>query len=370
VEEKARRNKIKVTWTKGHATEEDFEKGKTSPKENERNIEADKLATEGKRMNGINAVMVKTARQRKTIAALQQPKLVKMWLNRQDLAAMDEAEMMQLNEEEASIAEMQKAFEAKETPKDPQQEVEEDGAKEQEARKPWQYVKIKVPNYRWELGEGEQCEALKPDTMPPNLKEGQQSWWYDKPTGGNNRIRIDFPLHLWSEVGNWWSQLKWGEQNAGQLKGVTWLELVADFEIATGINCKKPQKETTWGGRAEMLRGIVKLILKVRGPGMGALETFFGTSKRITALAPFGAKFLSGLRRRPVFVAGEATIRAVAVNAWQWAVEEKVQRIQLHDISYKNFKRGNFKDDEVGKKLEKKVQALERILPAGEEDAG
>jgi hypothetical protein len=236
---------------------------------------------------------------------------------------MDEAEQLQLDEEAASIAEMQKAFEAKEGPKDPQPEEEEKEAVDQEGRRSWQFVKIKVPAYKWELGEGEQCEALKPDTMPTNLKEDQQSWWYDKPSGGNNRIRIDSPLHLWGEVGNWWSQLKWGERNAGLLKGVTWLELLVDFEIATGVNCKRPQGEANWGSRAELLRGIIKLILKVRGPGAGAMETFFGTSKRITALAPVGAKFLSGLLRKPVFVAGEATIDAVAVNAWQWAEEGK-----------------------------------------------
>jgi hypothetical protein len=71
---------------------------------------------------------------------------------------------------------------------------------------------------------------------------------------------------------------------------VTWLELVTDFEIASGINCKRPQGNETWGARAELLRGIVKLILKIRGKGAGEMETYYGTSKRITALAPFGAK--------------------------------------------------------------------------------
>ena len=36
---------------------------------------------------------------------------MKIWMNRQDLAAMDEAEQQQLDEEAATIAEMQKAFE-------------------------------------------------------------------------------------------------------------------------------------------------------------------------------------------------------------------------------------------------------------------
>ena len=64
-------------------------KGRTSPEEKARNIAADKLATEGIAMNEADAVMVKAARQRKTVTALQQTKLVKIWMNRQNLAAMD-----------------------------------------------------------------------------------------------------------------------------------------------------------------------------------------------------------------------------------------------------------------------------------------
>ena len=62
---------IKVTWTKGHATEEDISKGRTSLEEKARNIAADKLATDGIAMNEADAVMVKAARQRKTITAMQ-----------------------------------------------------------------------------------------------------------------------------------------------------------------------------------------------------------------------------------------------------------------------------------------------------------
>ena len=68
-------------------------------------------------MNEMDAIMVKAARQRKTPTALQHTKLVKIWLNRQDLAAMGQAEQQQLDEEAAAIAEMQEAFEEKEGPK-------------------------------------------------------------------------------------------------------------------------------------------------------------------------------------------------------------------------------------------------------------
>ena len=358
---------FKVTWTKGHATEDDIEKGKSSEEERSRNIAADELASKGIKMNEVSNVMIKSAKQRKIVAALQQTKLVKMWLNRQELAISDQAEQKQIDEEAATIAEMEAAFEGKaklqrkssrstytaERPGNAKAETnfEATGIQEQiareEGRRPWQYVQAKVPTYKWALEQGENKTKLKPDTMPKNLKAGQQSWWYDKPKGGSNRIRIDFPLHLWGEIGNWWQKLKWGERNPGLLKGVTWLELVTDFELSTGINCKKPQGKENWGARAELLRGIIKLILKVRGTKANELEWYYGTSKRITALAPFGAKFLSGILRRPTFVAGEATIRAVAVNAWQWAEDSKVERIQLHEVSYRNFKRGEFKMKEA-----------------------
>ena len=100
------------------------------------------------------------------------------------------------------------------------------------------------------MAEGEHSTVLKADTMPKSLKEGQQSWWYDLASGGRNRIRIDFPLQLWGEVGNWWGKLKWGDRQPGLLKGITWLELLADFEIASGVSCKRPQSEATWGGKS------------------------------------------------------------------------------------------------------------------------
>ena len=203
VAERAEKEAIKVTWTKGHATEEDITKGRSSHQEKVRNIDADKVATEGITMNEVDAVMVKAARQRKTIIALQQTKLVKIWLKRPGLAAMDQAEQQQLDEEEAAIAEMQEAFKEKEgQPKQPPEMEAKEESIDKEGRRPWQYVKIKVPAYKWDLEEGEGCTTIKPDTMPASIKEEQQSWWYDKPSGGNNRIRLDFPLHLWGEVGN------------------------------------------------------------------------------------------------------------------------------------------------------------------------
>ena len=112
-----------------------------------------------------------------------------------------------------------------------------------------------------------------------------------------------------------------------------------------------------------MLRGIVKLILQVRGPSKVALETVYVTSRRITSLAPFGALHLGGLFRRPKFVGGDITIKAIAVNAWQWAEGGQQARLQLHQLSYKGFKRRAAKNREVEEEVDRKLLAA----PSSEE---
>ena len=58
-------------------------------------------------MNNVDGIMVKAARQRRTMTALQQTKLVKIWLNRQELRPLDQEEQQSLDEEAAAIAKME-----------------------------------------------------------------------------------------------------------------------------------------------------------------------------------------------------------------------------------------------------------------------
>ena len=48
---------------------------------------------------------------------------------------------------------------------------------------------------------------------------------------------------------------------------------------------------------------------------------------------------------------GDHTIKAIAVNAWQWAEESKVARLQLHELSYRGYKRGALKSKDVEERL-------------------
>ena len=84
-----------------------------------------------------------------------------------------------------------------------QAEFENSAQEVQSGRKSWAYVTAKVPTFAWELGEGINHFKLKADTMPASLKEGQQKWCFDLASGGRNRVRVDFPLHLLGEIGYW-----------------------------------------------------------------------------------------------------------------------------------------------------------------------
>ena len=78
--------------------------------------------------------------------------------------------------------------------------------------------------------------------------------------------RINYPWRLWEPVGWWWQQLTWSEKDCHRPDGVTsaqrqvtMLELVIDFEIATGIRCDRNKEGcSTWGEKAELLTLIIK----------------------------------------------------------------------------------------------------------------
>ena len=165
-------------------------------------------------------------------------------------------------------------------------------------------------------------------------------------------MQLNFPLHLWGEVAAWWQLLSWSPLAAtrGSKDKVTWLELVIDFELSTGVNCAHPDKVTGWGEKAVMLRQVVKLILSARGGGPKELHNLYGEDKNVYTLAPFGKKEAAGLRRRPKFV-DESTPKAVARNAWTWACDPQETPIQKHTVNYSGFTRGCFKDSSARQAL-------------------
>ena len=75
---RAARAAIRITWAKSHAKEEHIAAGKTTEVEMHRNREADKLATEATGKNATDSVVIKSTKQRKRMALIQQTMLVKI----------------------------------------------------------------------------------------------------------------------------------------------------------------------------------------------------------------------------------------------------------------------------------------------------
>ena len=154
---------IRITWTKEHATEEDISSGHTTEEEKSRNRGADELATRGIAKNEVDGVMVKAAKQRRSIVALQQTMLVNMSPHRQELRALDEHDQQQLDEEAAAIADLEVEF-AQHQPAAGDQETQEH--LHEGGRRSWSYVKAKLLTYMWDSGDGINEFKLKVDPMP------------------------------------------------------------------------------------------------------------------------------------------------------------------------------------------------------------
>lgn len=105
--------------------------------------------------------MVKAAKQRKTITALQQTEFVKIWLNRQELTTLDQQEQKQLDEEAEALAEMEGGYRQREHQQEQVQgpEVEATGIGK-EGRRPWKYVKKK-----FQRTDGNQSRASIPSVL-------------------------------------------------------------------------------------------------------------------------------------------------------------------------------------------------------------
>ena len=62
IRHRAAQGSLRVTWTKGHATDEDIVKGKATEIERNRNFGADELATQGINLNCVNGVLIKASK--------------------------------------------------------------------------------------------------------------------------------------------------------------------------------------------------------------------------------------------------------------------------------------------------------------------
>lgn len=363
LEERNFQRKIKVSWCKGHATQDHIDRGLSTEIEHERNEEADKLADEGRKKH----VMIKEetikAQQRKRIARLVQTMQVKIWKLRADKLEEEAMQRAAEEDEAGQLEEIEAEWERAIKEKEGREDQEKARPKEEKAGLSWRQIQIKVPAYDWEVGEGGTMIKWKPDVIGKRICQSQLAY---RIKGQTKKFRLNFPARLWEPV-NWWlEQLRWSERDEVEdgkrliQKRTTFLELVVDFELATGVSCDYDEAEKgTWGERAMLLKKVIRSIVSVRGPKHGTtMKKLFGEIRLCSSLVAFGAGRMEGLRRKPEFFTREAAIRCIAKNAWEvgelkGAAEANLQgkEFRQHKTSYAGFKCMNSYESTAIKRL-------------------
>ena len=284
--------------------------------ERRRNEEADWYADRGRREHNRDDVNTKGAQQRTQITMLMQTMMLKVWARRLELIneeeqriANEDNEHYELEQESANIAELEALF--LEAAAEGMSGTTEDEAAATTTTTvtttttSWQEIKKKTPGYAWKSVESADRLALKPDNLIENLKVGQKKYTVEV-LRGKARIRITFPIRIWEAVSWWWEKLKWSPRAENRPEDqrqvdytITWMELVIDFELSTGVMCQKDTADkAAWGARAVLLKHIIKLIMLVRGTPGHLLKPHFGVTQQTSSLAR------EDLRRRQILVQG------------------------------------------------------------------
>ncbi len=207
-------DRVRVRWTKGHATPEDIEQGKSTERDAQRNEEADNLVQAG--MQGwaipkwqcdlyFQTRRVAILTHRMYIAVLQARMKSKMEREMQEVAMrMDGGDVrMGMETQQGMMMEMRA------------QQPETQGWTEEENE---EWIKGRYPGYKWNQGIGDEGRRY------PLTEEIPSREWKYLPQSFLE------PLVWFWDTANWAT----GVAHQGRMRGTTWLQLAADFEALTG----------------------------------------------------------------------------------------------------------------------------------------
>ena len=165
------------------------------------------------------------------------------------------------------------------------------------------YVKYRewFPKFAWDEPASGEPLAIKPcpftQVSEHRVREHRRDtvqWRYG--------WRLVAPLHWY------WSSVKWPERSAQQ-DGVTWAELVLDFELSTGIKVADEDAGEEWNiGRCaiKMAEATRRLAVLTSSSMYPCEET-----ARCRSLHELGLGFMAGLVMRPVLVSKDMTNHAL-----------------------------------------------------------
>ena len=172
----------------------------------------------------------------------------------------------------------------------------------------YNFHKNKYISYPWAILAVEDCEyiPLGPYKKPSKAKLGKQYWpYYDA-----------FVKYI--------KALKW-EKDYDNTKGVTMMELVVDFELASGMRFRHPKhgNKTPWNVKCEMFKKLYQFLLacykRYEGPSV---------AKNVRTLISFGTTNKDkGLDIRPKFLMKEYTELCVVENILEYVKEGGVGNV-------------------------------------------
>ena len=293
----APRGFFRVAWTKGHTTVEDVISGHIDFDTHCRNILADQLATAGRDLVAVSQDVIDAMRNRKLQCMLAQRMML-------EIVNARRVRDQERREQARSEAVAQAALEAEEFaaamdggPDGPDGPPEDCEGAEAAAPVPTRAVPTleaaqeRFPDYAWRPPANASALRLLGGT-PNSLIVSKRQWPY--------------PM-AWLQPLQWyWKALRWG-QPLDDHRGITWIELVIDFEQSTRVQIRREdspaalaldQRAHLFGRASRTLARILKVAL-----WPGAMD---GHCHSMLAL---GAPRAAGLRRRPALLQGAAVGR-------------------------------------------------------------
>jgi hypothetical protein len=331
---------FKCTWIKGHLDDDKHKELRAELLEKEIicqediqwNIEADKLAEEGAKMNCIDTEVIVQAQNRRDLCMVTHRMMINLWSIR-----VKDIDIRQLLEAD---------------------QAEEDAAIEQEFRL---LEDLGFDDKELDQIRPENQQVIQPQVMPrvkENIKQSSTErttlqlisehsgylWGIPRiedttrePVGAivakwkGKKIMKDlrFPLELWQPFVKYIDLLLWPtqedcEQNRWKISFAEW---AIDFELWSGFRLEDPElgRETSWARRATYMRLMWTAVLRY-SPHLSKVVHEFPQT-RVTTLAVFGINTKQqGLNRRPRFIMQKHTERLIALNALQYANPEILKK--------------------------------------------
>ena len=321
---------IKITWVKGHAGQVDIDKGNSTIAHQNGNNNADTLANKGAQSIALPEPLFEAHLLRRRIVISLQAMFLACYTRRQkarELAAIEtvlerqlEGEAPQGADQIAPIANpgLEQLF-------TPTQRVMTAHAATS--------IKNRFPQYAWE-----NVELARAPLLDPNVRWPIANACFRKP-------QWKFPVSFIDPLIWYWTHLDFYSDPATVPaplhRGVTWIELAADFEICTRVPLSKRGPDNaieTMRERASLMADASKALL--RGFGV-QLKLHI---KRCTSLQAFRSTSRAGLRLRPALLRPEAVglelglqtmmhphLMGTDTTQWKWRPSYRFLPIALYN---------------------------------------